>query len=111
MPAEIWRPIPTTQITQQDMEYREILNYGWTGRGGQTGETEGGGKQPDEKPRESDDWLEKAMDVWDALQDIPTQYMKWMSRALGGSACTDKFIGDRRRRNSAKLKNQGSNGR
>ena len=53
----------------------------------------------------------QAMDVWDALQDIPTQYMKWMSRALGGSACTDKFIGDRRRRDSAKRKNQGSNGR
>jgi len=37
------------------MGYHEILNYGGTGRGGQTGEIEGGGKQPNEKPRESDD--------------------------------------------------------
>jgi len=88
-----------------------ILNYGGKGRGRQTGETEEGGTNSMKTLGNRTIDSKQAMDVWDALQDILTQCAKRASRAFGGSAYTNKFIGDRRRGDSAKRKNQGSNGR
>jgi len=44
------------------------------------------------------------MDALDALRDIHMQRMKRASRAVGGSACTNKFIRDRRQGDSMKRK-------